>query len=133
MTSLEDRAGTDRPAELETEIERLRGLLAERDRIVAEQRRELSELGRRLDDLLDRESMHVYDPDMERLATRAAIERLGAPRARRLPVVGTPEAGRTASTRRRSTGRATQPRTCPSAPEITAPQIDRGVWEGFQR
>lgn len=132
MTSIEGRAGTDRVVELQAEIQRLQGLLAERDRQLAAQRRELSELGRRLDDLLDRESMHVYDPDMERLTTRAAIERLGAPRARRQPVVGAPEAGRTAS-RCRITGRSSQPRVCPSAPEITAPQIDRGVWEGFQR
>ncbi|WP_157124798.1 hypothetical protein [Nocardia pseudovaccinii] len=60
------------------EVTRLRAALADRDR-------QLAELGRRLDDALDRESMHVNAPDMERLATSAAIERYGARRACRRP------------------------------------------------
>jgi hypothetical protein len=59
-----------------TEVVRLRAALADRDR-------QLAELARRVDDLLDRESMHVYDPDMERLTTAAAIERQGARREQR--------------------------------------------------
>ncbi|WP_416567344.1 hypothetical protein [Nocardia testacea] len=115
MTSIENEARTTAAqADLLAEIDRLRGLVAERDAQLAAQRREMADLGRRVDDLLDRESMHVYDPDMERLATSAAIERVGMPRARRL------------------TGRSTRP--ChPEPVEITAPQIERGVWQGFER
>ena len=97
------------------EIARLREVLAERDR-------ELSEMGRQLDDLLDRESMHVYDPDMERLATAAAIERQGAARVRRSPAQACP-AGRP------------ELRVLSNLSEltITAPRIDQGVWTGFER
>lgn len=97
------------------EIVRLREVLAERDR-------QLSEMGRQLDDLLDRESMHVYDPDMERLATRAAIERQGAARVRRSPAQACP-AGRP------------ELRVLSNVSEltITAPRIEQGAWMGFDR
>ncbi|MCP9625245.1 hypothetical protein NMK54_34430 [Nocardia otitidiscaviarum] len=62
---------TDLVAVLTAEVKRLR--------------EELHGMQRLVDDLLDRESMHVYDADMERLTTAAALERLGAPRARHLP------------------------------------------------
>lgn len=105
------------------EIARLRAVVAERDR-------QLAELGRKVDDLLDRESMHVYAPDMERLSTSAAIERHGTPRERRIS---------------RAAGRRVQPQAPKGHPDlkvlagnvteltITAPHIDRGVWEGFER
>ncbi|MFD3464737.1 hypothetical protein ACFWVM_33985 [Nocardia fluminea] len=97
------------------EVARLRAVLAERER-------ELREMGRQLDDLLDRESMHVYDPDMERLATAAAIERQGAARVRRSPAQPCP-AGRP------------ELRVLSNVSEltITAPRIDQGVWTGFDR
>ncbi|WP_063057280.1 hypothetical protein [Nocardia salmonicida] len=97
------------------EIARLREALAQKDQ-------ELSVLGRQLDDLLDRESMHVYDPDMERLATIAAIERQGAARVRRSPAQACPAA-------------RPELRVLSNISEltITAPRIDQGVWMGFDR
>lgn len=102
------------------EIERLRAALAERDRQIAE-------LGRCVDDLLDRESMHVYDPDMERLSTSAAIERHGVPRERRI--------SRAAGRRVPTEGRPDLKVLAGNVTEltITAPHIERGVWEGFER
>ncbi|WP_280379816.1 hypothetical protein [Nocardia wallacei] len=76
----------DRVAQLTAEVERLRRQVGERDRRIAELTDELGGMQRRVDDLLDRESMHVYDPDMERLTTAASLERLGAARARHAPV-----------------------------------------------
>ncbi|MEV4241318.1 hypothetical protein AB0J47_39865 [Nocardia sp. NPDC049737] len=102
-----------------------------KDLEIARLRAELTAMSRQVDDLLDRESMHVYDPDMERLATAPAIERYGAQRARH---------GSAASPRRTAT-----PTTGPKRPDlkvlagnvteltITAPRIDHGVWEGFTR
>jgi hypothetical protein len=92
------------PAELVAEIQRLRALVADRDRQLAEKTRELSVMGRRVDDLLDRESMHIYAPDMECLTTAAALERHGKPRAQHIDRL-----------------------------EVTAPRIERGAWEGFDR
>lgn len=102
------------------EIARLRAVVAERDR-------QLAELGRRVDDLLDRESMHVYAPDMERLSTSAAIERHGTPRERRI--------SRAAGRRVPTEGRPDLKVLAGNVTEltITAPHIDRGVWEGFER
>ncbi|MEU5410481.1 hypothetical protein [Nocardia asteroides] len=97
------------------EIARLREALAKKDQ-------ELAALGRQLDDLLDRESMHVYDPDMERLTTAAAIERQGAARVRRSPAqacpAGHPDLKAIANV---------------SELTITAPRIDQGEWIGFGR
>ncbi|MGW4719381.1 hypothetical protein [Nocardia sp. NPDC004260] len=59
-------------ASLTAEVKRLRG--------------ELYDMQRRVDDLLDRESMIAGAACMEQLATAAAIARVGAPRARRLVV-----------------------------------------------
>ncbi|WP_280410996.1 hypothetical protein [Nocardia asiatica] len=102
------RNSTDNSAE----VARLRAALADRDR-------QLAELRRHVDDLLDRESMHVYDPDMERLATAAAIERHGARRACRRPgPVGRPQLKAVVDVAELT---------------ITAPHIERGVWEGFSR
>ncbi|GAB3212551.1 hypothetical protein [Nocardia tengchongensis] len=58
--------------------------------LVAEVRRleiELSSMQQVVDNLLDRESMHALTPHMECLTTAAAIDRLGVPRAQRLPVL----------------------------------------------
>jgi hypothetical protein len=106
------------------EIARLRAELADRDR-------QLADLGRRVDDLLDRESMHVYDPNMERLATSAAIDRLGAPRESRPGCA----AGRRASCDSAKGSRPDLKVLAGNVTEltITAPRIERGVWEGFER
>ncbi|MBF6150282.1 hypothetical protein [Nocardia nova] len=96
------------------EIARLRAALADRDR-------QLAEMGRRVDDLLDRESMHVYDPDMERLTTAKAIERQGAARVRRTACGSVKRPQLTAVQ-----GNVTEL-------EVTAPRIEHGVWEGFSR
>ncbi|MBF6209279.1 hypothetical protein IU483_35310 [Streptomyces gardneri] len=94
------------------EVARLRAALADRDR-------QLAELGRRLDDALDRESMHVNAPDMERLTMSAEIERYGARRACRRPgSAGRPQLKAVADVAELT---------------ITAPHIERGVWEGFSR
>ncbi|WP_328410966.1 hypothetical protein [Nocardia sp. NBC_00403] len=120
MTSIEDRdtrpgraAGipVNQRADLVAEIERLRAVIADRDRRIAGLSGELASMGRVVDDLLDRESMHVYDPDLERLATPAVMQRLGAPRARHIEL---PEL---------------------SGP-ATMPGLDTamgGGWEGFDR
>jgi hypothetical protein len=71
-----------RMAQLTGEVAWLRGELAARDRRIAELDGALHNMQRRMDDLLDRESMHVYDADMERLTTAAGIDRLGTARAR---------------------------------------------------
>lgn len=102
-------------AEQAAEITRLREALAKKDQ-------ELAAMGRQLDDLLDRESMHVYDPDMERLTTAAAIERQGAARVRRSPAQACP-AGRPDLKVVASVSELT----------ITAPRIDQGAWMGFDR
>ncbi|MFE3060377.1 hypothetical protein [Nocardia sp. NPDC059239] len=54
------------------------GLTAEVARLQAE----LRSMQVLVDEVLDRESMHVYAPDMECLTTAAVMERLGTPRAR---------------------------------------------------
>ncbi len=108
-------SAAEQRADQAAEITRLREALADRDR-------QLAEMGRHLDDLLDRESMHVYDPDMERLTTAAAIERQGAARVRRSPAQACP-AGRPDLKVIANVSELT----------ITAPRIDRGVWEGFDR
>jgi hypothetical protein len=69
-------------AQLTGEAARLRGELAARDRRIAELDGVLQDMQRRTDDLLDRESMHVFDADMERLTTAAGIDRLGTAHAR---------------------------------------------------
>ncbi|MBF6138246.1 hypothetical protein IU501_35325 [Nocardia otitidiscaviarum] len=69
---------TNRVAALTAEVERLRA--------------ELHGMQLLVDNLLDRESMHVYDADMERLTTAASLERLGTPRARHLPAPAAVEA-----------------------------------------
>ncbi|MEU6579568.1 hypothetical protein [Nocardia sp. NPDC046763] len=61
-------------AALTSEVDRLREALAAKNR-------EMATMGRLVEGLLDRESMHVYDADMERLTTASAIDRHGAPRA----------------------------------------------------
>jgi hypothetical protein len=95
------------------EVARLRAALADRDR-------QLAELRRQLDDALDRESMHVNAPDMERLTASAEIERYGARRACRRPgSAGRPQLKALAGNVAELT--------------ITAPHIERGVWEGFSR
>ncbi|WP_280254952.1 hypothetical protein [Nocardia wallacei] len=72
-------------AQLAAEVERLRRQLSERDQRIAELTSELGGMQRRVDDLLDRETMHAYDPDMERLTTAAALDRLGSARAQHTP------------------------------------------------
>lgn len=114
MTSTEHEIRPERvaasPAELIAEVTRLRAQLAERDRRIEALTDEMHTMQRTADDLLDRESMHCYAPDMERLATPAAMDRLGARRAEHPPVLSVvPEL------------------------EITAPRIELGVWQGFQR
>lgn len=104
-----------KPGDQAAEIARLREALADRDRQIAE-------MGRQIDDLLDRESMHINTPDMERLTTAAAIERQGAARVRRSPAQACP-AGRPDLKVIANVSELT----------ITAPRIDRGVWEGFDR
>lgn len=95
------------------ELARLRAALADRDR-------KLAELRRNLDDALDRESMHVNAPDMERLTSAAEIERYGAPRACHRP-------GPAARPQLKAlVGNVTEL-------TITAPYIERGVWAGFSR
>ncbi|MGY1969746.1 hypothetical protein ACW9HH_36485 [Nocardia gipuzkoensis] len=116
MTSLEhqhdirpgrplDLAAADR-VELVAEIERLRAELADRTR-------ELAVMGRHMDDLLDRESMHVYAPDMERLTAVAVLDRFDRPRAQHA------DGGLQV--------------TAPGRLKITAPRIERGIWQGFDR
>lgn len=98
------------------EVARLRKALADRDR-------ELATLRRQLDDALDRESLHVNAPDMERLTPAAAIERVGRPRA-----CHAAPARATAEQRPKL-----QVINNVSELTITAPRIDHGVWEGFDR
>lgn len=45
-------------------------------------RREMHSMQVLVDEVLDRESMHVYDPGLECLTTAAAMARHAAPRAR---------------------------------------------------
>ncbi|MEV6073411.1 hypothetical protein AB0L82_43275 [Nocardia sp. NPDC052001] len=82
MTTFDVRAGgpaadltAARFEAMAAEVAQLRAALAAKDR-------EMTEMTRRVDDLLDRESMHVYDPDMERLTTAAAMDRKASPPAR---------------------------------------------------
>ncbi|WP_280232290.1 hypothetical protein [Nocardia cyriacigeorgica] len=98
------------------EVARLRKALADRDR-------ELSDLRRQLDDALDRESLHVNAPTMERLTPAASIDRIGRPRACHAAPTRTPA------------GEKPQLRVINNVSEltITAPRIDHGVWEGFDR
>jgi hypothetical protein len=102
-----------------------------KDAEIARLRAELATMGRKVDDLLDRETMHVYDPDMERLATSAAIERHGTPRERRVSCA----AGRRVPA---ETSKGSRPELKVLAGnvtelELTAPHIERGVWDGFER
>ncbi|WP_306362504.1 hypothetical protein [Nocardia sp. CC227C] len=143
MTTIDPRPGAaaldltaDRFADLTAEIQRLRDALAERDRAIGELTEELRTTRLGLDDLLDRESMHVYDPDMERLTTAAEIDRRGAPRAQHN------SAGPARSLARLMT-RAfppPPPRTLPAPAAPQTPEIeDTGAWlpgiewEGFDR
>ncbi|MFE3028711.1 hypothetical protein [Nocardia tengchongensis] len=70
-------------AALTSEVTQLRAELTAKNR-------EMTTMGRLVDDVLDRESMHVYDPDMERLTTAAEMERRGLPRVQhgQVPTAG---------------------------------------------
>jgi hypothetical protein len=95
-------------AQLMAELQRLRGELAKRDQRIVELSGVLRHMQRATDDLLDRESMHVYDADMERLTTAASMDRAGAARARHITVIGATGAetspGRRARVSRRGRG-----------------------------
>ena len=119
MTSIDTRTSQD----LAAEVERLRGELAARDEQIARLKAEFQALQRGVDDLLDRESMHSYDADMERLATPAALERLGSSRASH----DDPERGTATHPGDRSWSRP-----IPQA-ERTQARVCHTGWEGFAR
>lgn len=56
-----------------------------KDAEIARLRAELATLRLQVDDLLDRESMHVYDSNMEQLTTAALVDLYGAGRAHHHP------------------------------------------------
>jgi hypothetical protein len=131
--------GADRAAALAAEVAQLREQLAEKDREIVELNGELRTMQRSVDDLLDRESMHVYDPDMERLATPAALDRLGTPKPRHVPDDrGTaPHQGGHFWSRPFTTGGATDAAVAPQVPGLEAtvasvPELEF-EWEGFDR
>ncbi|MBO0853602.1 MAG: hypothetical protein J2P18_07525 [Nocardia sp.] len=93
---------------LAAEVDRLRAQVAARDERIAALTAEMAAMGRRVDDLLDRESMHAYDADMERLATPAAIDRIAT---RRAPHANGDHGGASAGDRARPELENTQPGT----------------------
>ncbi|MFI7191558.1 hypothetical protein ACIBQ0_17630 [Nocardia nova] len=120
MTSIDTRPVSTDPV---AEAARLRDELADRDRQIAALKAEMAAMQRRVDDVLDRESMHVYDADMERLATPAALERLGTARASHVAAdrgTATHPRGRTWS------------RPIPQAERTQAGGLSM-EWEGFSR
>ncbi|MGW5228663.1 hypothetical protein ACWEP5_27460 [Nocardia niigatensis] len=120
---------------LTAELERLRGEHAELEQL----RRENAELKRLTDDVLDRESMHVYDAGMECLTTAAELERRGTPRATHLAVVGQAGSGKSGLVRRALAQAFGQQHTLP-APAVEAPEVETPchtmpdmTWGGFDR
>ncbi|MFE3254263.1 hypothetical protein ACFXPS_05590 [Nocardia sp. NPDC059091] len=107
-------------------------------------RRENAELKRLTDDVLDRESMHVYDADMERLTTAAEMERRGTPREphQHMAFIANPGAGKTIRVAEivRRWKFPPSPRTLPAPERPQAPELEStgawspGIeWDGFGR
>ncbi|MFE3227640.1 hypothetical protein [Nocardia sp. NPDC059228] len=106
-------------------------------------RRENAELKRLTDDVLDRESMHVYDADMERLTTAAEMDRRATPRERHhLAMIACTGAGKTVRMAElvRRWKLTSAPRTLPAPQRPQAPELEStGVWspgiewDGFGR
>ncbi|MGW4125769.1 hypothetical protein [Nocardia sp. NPDC004711] len=112
----------DRTGALVAEVQRLTEALAAKDQ-------ELTVMARLLDDALDRESMHVYAPDLECLTTAAELERRGTPRATHLAVAGQTGPGKSGLMRRAMAQAFGQQHTLP-APAVEAPDME---WGGFDR
>lgn len=122
----------DRTAALVAEVQRLTEALAAKDQ-------ELTVMARLLDDALDRESMHVFAPDLECLTTAAELERRGTPRATHLAVVGQAGSGKSELMRRAVAQAFGQQHTLP-APAVQAPEMENPchtmpdmTWGGFDR